>query len=379
MRKLPDRTYLHFVKEDLKRKMVFIGGPRQVGKTTLATQCLAKFKPGHPAYLNWDNEMDRRQILSGTWPANEPLIILDEIHKRKGWQTLVKGAWDKWKGSIQFIVAGSARLDIFRKGGDSLLGRYHYYRLHPFSLPELGYSPENLKRLFIFGGFPEPLLQEDERELRRWHLQRVAKLVRVDLRDLENVSDLDKVEVLAENLPARVGAPLSYKSLAEDLAVSDKTVKRWVDILDNLYYCFRISPFGSPKIKALKKSQKLYLWDWSQLEDAAAKFENMVASHLLKFCHFQEDINGHKFELRYLRDELGRECDFVVLKNNKALFAVECKLTRAEISPSLVYLRRHLKIPQWYQVFLEGEGARLIEPDLKVLNFTDLCRELELC
>lgn len=343
----------------------------------MATSFLKKFHDGHPAYLNWDNELSRKLIQKGDWPKDEPLIVFDEIHKRKGWQGFVKGIWDTWKNTQRFIVTGSARLDIFRKGGDSMLGRYHYYRIHPFTLPELGITSENLKVLFQFGGFPEPLLSQDETELRRWHLQRVSKLVRIDLRDLENVSDLDKVELLAEALVSKVGNHFSYKSLAEDLEVSDKTVKRWVQILDSLYYCYLIPPLGSTKIKAIKKAQKLYLWDWSQIEDPGFRFENMVASHLLKLCDYWQDVLGYRSELRYIRDEKGKEVDFVVLRNRKPLFAVECKLSDTDVSPSLLEFKSKLDIPKWYQVHM-GSKTRIISPNFSVLPFEKLCEELSL-
>lgn len=357
--------------------MVFIGGPRQVGKTTLATSFINGFTAGHPAYLNWDDEQARKLIRNGDWPKDQPLIVLDEIHKKKGWQRLVKGMWDTWKGTQKFIVTGSARLDVFRKGGDSMLGRYYYLTLHPFTLPELGLSPANLQALFAFGGFPEPLLSQDETELRRWHLQRVSKLVRIDLRDLEDVSDLDKVELLAESLSIRIGSPLSYRSLAEDLEVSDKTAKRWVQILDSLYFCYKIPPLGSDKIKATKKAQKLYLWDWSQIDDRGSRFENMVASHLLKFCDFRREMLGHRTELRYIRDDRGREVDFVVIENRKPLFAVECKLSDTAVSPSLLELRSKLSIPKWYQVSLD-QKSRIVAPDLAMLNFASFCEDAKL-
>lgn len=377
MKKLPRRIYLDPILKDLKTKMVFVGGPRQVGKTTLATSLLAGYHDGHPGYLNWDNEESRRIIQKIAWPKEEPLIVLDEIHKRKGWQSFVKGVWDTWKNTQRFMVTGSARLDVFRKGGDSLMGRYHYYRIHPFTLPELGISQDHLDLLFKFGGFPEPLLFRDETELRRWHLQRVSKLVRIDLRDLENVSDLDRVELLADTLPGRVGSTLSYKSLAEDLETSDKTVKRWVRILDTLYFCYLIPPFRSQKIKAIKKAQKLYLWDWSQIEDPAARFENMVASHLLKLCNYWQDVLGYRCELRYIRNEQGKEVDFVVLKDRKPLFAVECKLSDTDISLSVLEFKAKLDIPMWYQVHM-GHKSRIVDPNFKILPFTKLCEELKL-
>lgn len=378
---LPTRIYLEHILKDLNKKMVFIGGPRQVGKTTLATSLLKDYRDNHPGYLNWDNEFARKIILKREWSKEEPLVIFDEIHKRKGWQNLVKGIWDTWKHTQKFIVTGSARLDVFRKGGDSMLGRYHYYRIHPFTLPEFnnGKADElkNLERLFQYGGFPEPLIEQNENELRRWHLQRISKLVRIDLRDLENVSDLDKVELLAESLASKVGSLFSYRSLAEDLEVSDKTVKRWVQILDSLYYCYLISPLGSQKIKAIKKTQKLYLWDWSQIENPAARFENMVASHLLKLCDFWQDVYGYRSELRYIRDDTGRECDFVVLRDRKPLFAVECKYQDSDISESLLHFKSRLDIPKWYQVNLNGK-SRTISPDFEVLSFASFCKKAEL-
>jgi predicted AAA+ superfamily ATPase len=374
---LPRRIYWSFIKEDLKKKMVFIGGPRQVGKTTMALGLLDQRTHDGTSYLNWDNELHRRVINNQTWSKEIPLIVFDELHKKKNWQTFIKGVWDVWKGHQNYVVTGSAQLDVFRKSGDSMMGRYHYYRIHPYSFTELKptYGEiQALELLWKYGGFPEPLLEQSEVGLRRWHMQRVSKLVRVDLRDLENVSDFDKVEILADTLQSRVGSPLSYKSLSEDLETSDKTVKRWVQILDSLYFCFLISPFESPKIKAVKKSQKLYLWDWSQVEDLGARFENMVALQLLKYCHFIQDTEGYRMELRYIRDATGKECDFVVLKDRKPLFAVECKLTDLEIAPSLLVLKSKIHIPHWYQVSLK-EKIRRIDPDLSLLPFAKFCEE----
>lgn len=373
MSKLPERYLTRMIKADLEKKMVFLGGPRQVGKTTLSQSLLINFNDEHPAYLNWDSDIDRKKIRERQWPKSERLIILDEIHKYKDWRNFVKGLYDTLKNTHTFLVTGSARLDHFRKGGDSLLGRYYYYRLHPLSLPELGYGNENLKRLFKFGGFPEPFIEQDLRNLKRWHVGRLSKLVKSDLRDLETVKDIDKVELLAEELPRRVGSPLSIKSVSEDLDVDSKTTKRWIGILESLYYCFRISPYGSPKIRAVKKEQKLYLWDWSQLEDEGERFENMVACQLLKFCHYHEDVNGEKMQLCYIRDTDKREVDFVVIKNNKPLFAVECKLKSKSVSQNLFYFKERMPISIFYQVSLEG-AEKQISDGITSLSFEDFCK-----
>jgi predicted AAA+ superfamily ATPase len=369
---LPPRALLPSIQEDLQKKMVFLGGPRQVGKTTLAQSLIPGYRDGHEAYLNWDSAEDRERLRARRWPSSAKLIVLDEIHKARGWRNMVKGLYDTLKSTHSFLVTGSARLDHFRKGGDSLLGRYHYYRLHPYSLPELA-GEVKLNDLLLFGGFPEPLAARDERTLRRWHRSRVERLVRVDLRDLENIRDLDRMELLAVELPRRVGSPLSLKSLAEDLEIDPKTAKRWVELLDTLYYSFRIAPYGPPRIRAVKKEQKIYLWDWSQVQDEGARFENMMASQLLKFCHHHEDVDGHKMELRYIRDTDKREVDFVVLQDRKPLFAVECKLKDKPLSPHIPYFKERTPVPRFYQVSLDGP-ERQIADGVSILGFEAFCR-----
>jgi len=357
--------------------MVFLGGPRQVGKTTLSQQLIKNFRDEHPAYLNWDSDIDRNKIKNREWPKNEKLIILDEIHKFKNWRNFVKGLFDTLKNTHSFLVTGSARLDHFRKGGDSLLGRYHYYRLHPYSLPEIGYSPEKLVKLLKFGGFPEPFHSANDRDLRRWHLQRLNRLVRTDLRDLENIKDLDKMFMLAELLPSKVGSPLSINSLAQDIEAGFKTIKNWLSILSAMYYSYQIAPFGSSKIRAVKKEQKLYMWDWSQVESEGHRFENMVASHLLKYCHFLEDTEGHQMELRFLRDIDKREIDFVVIKDKKPIFAVECKTGEKSVSPHLHYFSERTSIPHFYQVHL-GKSEKQINDKITILPFSHFCEQLKL-
>ncbi len=240
--------------------MVFIGGPRQVGKTTLSLYFFKNnLSEKNTGYLNWDYLSDRSLILKDKLPLTQKLIVFDEIHKFRNWRSLLKGLYDKYKKDIQFIVTGSARLDHFRKSGDSLMGRYHYYRLHPLSLMEISRNPVNqdLERLLSFSGFPEPYFEKSETFLRRWQRERIQKVVYEDLCDLEIVKEISLIELLVETLPTKVGSPLSLKNLALDLQVSQPTVARWVTILDNLYLTFRIGPYGAPKIRAVKKEQKI--------------------------------------------------------------------------------------------------------------------------
>jgi hypothetical protein len=367
------------VADALKRKMVFVGGPRQVGKTTFALGFLGrKANEAHPAYLNWDHPGVPPRLRKAELPAGEPLLLLDEVHKYARWRNLLKGIYDTEKSRRRLIVTGSARLDYYRKGGDSLVGRYRYFRLHPFSLGELARAParSDLEALLRFGGFPEPLFAQDEAEHRIWHRNRLSRIVREDLRDLEHVREVSLIEHLVDLLPARVGSPLSVRSLREDLQIDHKTAERWLQILENLYVCFRLPPYGSPRVRAVKKERKLYLWDWSSVEEGGARFENLVASQLLKYCHWIEDTQGYVMELRYLRDTDKREVDFVVLRERKPLFAVECKSGEKAVAPAIRYFSERTSIPRFYQVHLGSK--HFSSGNITVLPFGRLCQELEL-
>lgn len=362
---------------DLKEKMVFLGGPRQVGKTTLAKLLLRN----KGLYLNWDNLDDKKEILNFNFSKDHPMIVFDELHKYRLWRGLVKGLFDKYQTDLKIIVTGSARLDHFRKGGDSLVGRYHYHRLHPFSLPELSKNCESslVKDLMNFGGFPEPLFKQNNTFLKRWQKERTARVVTQDLHDVETIKDISLMELLCEMLYTRVGSLLSIKSLQEDLSISPNTVERWIGILENLYFCYRIYPYGVNRSKAVKKTPKLYLWDWSMVEEIGARFENMVAAHLLKYCHFQEDNLGENMQLCFLKDvEGGKELDFVVLKNKKPIFGVECKTGERGLHKNLSFYQDKLKIPKVYQVHLGKKDLGLAEKGGRVLPFSTFCLEEKL-
>ncbi|MCC6663004.1 MAG: ATP-binding protein [Polyangiaceae bacterium] len=369
------RRYLFSpIDADLEEKMVFLSGPRQVGKTTLALELIGAADARHPGYLNWDDVRAKPRIRSGELPPGERRVVLDEIHKYARWRGLVKGLYDTREPGQSFLITGSARLDVYRRGGDSLQGRYHPYRLHPLSLSEVGFGAGQVDALLRFGGFPEPFFKASSRHWQRWHRERVDRVVRDDVRDLERVRELSLVELLVDALPGRVGAPLSIKNLREDLEVAHDTVERWVGILENLYVCFRIAPLGVSAIRAVKKERKLYLWDWSAVPDPGPRFENLVASHLLKLCHYLEDTEGERMELRFLRDTAGREVDFVVLKGRKPLFAVEAKTGEQGISPAVRYFHPRVGIPRWYQVHLGKKDV--VVDGVRLLPLAALCKEL---
>jgi hypothetical protein len=352
--------------------MVLLAGPRQVGKTTLARRILREQARG--VYLSWDNREDRRQVRAARWPGGEALVVLDEIHKWRGWKGWLKGEFDKHRQHLRFLVTGSARLDLYRRGGDSLQGRYHHLRLHPFSyqearsrgqlpsiepgreleIPAAG-DPGLVEALLEFGGFPEPWLAQSSRTLRRWQKERLERFFREDVRDLEPVRDLGNLQLLADLLPDRVGSPLSLNALREDLEVSHRAVSHWVDVLETMYHVFRLRPFARPHARLLTKMPKSYLWDTSLVPDRAARYENLVASHLLKLVHCLEDVEGHATQLCYLRDREGREVDFLVSAGRQPWFMVEAKLQQSAVDPALVHFKQRLRVPWAYQVVLEGD------------------------
>ncbi len=314
--------------------MVFVGGPRQVGKTTLCQS----FLTSKEAYLNWDYAPHKERILKGELPPHE-LVLLDEIHKYKKWRNWLKGNYDVLKGQKNFLVTGSARLDLYRHGGDSLQGRYHYLRLHPLSVAELGITTQtDFETLLKLGGFPEPFYKSSEIEAKRWSQEYRTRFIQDDLRSLEQIIDIDTVELLIIRLPHLVGSPLSINSLREDLQKSQQTISKWVTVLEKLYGIFRISPYGPPRIKAVKKEQKHYHFDWTLIAEEGIRFENMVACHLLKWVHFEQDSKARNLELRYFRDVTKREVDFVILEDSKPILLMECKLSDATVSDSLRYL-----------------------------------------
>ena len=369
------------IEADLPDRMVFVGGPRQVGKTTMALSLLeGEQDESSPAYLNWDVLADRENILAERVPSGQSRIIFDEIHKYANWRNLMKGLYDKNRSSLSFIVTGSARLDYYRKGGDSLQGRYHYYRLHPFTATEYSYTPDSalVEQLLQLGGFPEPFLRGEVRFHRRWLREHSARVLYEDLRDLENVREVSALELLLSHLPTCVGSPLSVNSLSRLLQVNHASIERWLAIFERLYLCYRIPPFGAGRIRAVRKEKKLYFWDWSRVEDRGARFENMVASHLLKYCHHVEDTEGHDMELRFIRDTDKREVDFVVLRDGAPEFAVECKTGDRRAAPACSYFRERTDIPCFYQVHLATGDFGDAGVSTRVLPFSTFCHEVGL-
>jgi predicted AAA+ superfamily ATPase len=360
------------VRRDLSRKMVFVAGPRQVGKTTLARRILGR----RSGYLNWDAAPDREAILRGELPSSN-LWVFDEIHKYRLWRRFIKGLYDRRRPSQKILVTGSARLDFYRHGGDSLQGRYHLLRMHPLSVGELDLRrPAELRELLALGGFPEPFFAGDQTQARRWSREYRNLLVREELASLERVTDLGRLELLMVRLPELVGSPLSVNALREDLQVSHATVANWLAILERLYGLFRVSPFGAPRIRAVKKEQKHYHLDWSVVPDEGPRFENLVGVHLQKWVHFVQDTEGRDVELRYFRDVDGREVDFVVVERRRPTHLVECKWADAPLDRGLRYLKVRFPGAEAWQISATGTKDFVTPEGIRVCPALELLRRL---
>jgi predicted AAA+ superfamily ATPase len=357
--------------DDLADKMVFLAGPRQVGKTTLSKNLLKNFD-----YLNWDIDEDRSRILLKEFKKSK-LWIFDEIHKYKQWRNYLKGIFDKLGKQQKILVTGSAKLDVLRKGGDSLQGRYHFLRLLPLSFKELGMSNvKDVLHLYHLNGFPEPFLKGTKDYCNRWSRSYREKIIRQEVATAEQFLDLGTMEIMFHRLPEIASGLLSINSLAEDIQVTHKTLSKWLQSLERLYAVFRIAPFGPPKIKAIKKEQKLYFFDWNTLVDEGQRFENFLAVHLLKWIFHEQDTKGRNLDLRFYRDKAQREVDFVIIENNKPILFVEAKLADSEVSKGLKFLKTLYPTTRAIQVHLKGKKEYIDGNGLEVIHVIKLLNEL---
>jgi predicted AAA+ superfamily ATPase len=331
---------------DLERKIVFLVGPRQVGKTWLAKEIGRTFR--RTTYLNWDSAADRMVIKGERWPRTTELLILDEIHKMKGWKGFLKGVFDTRPEGLRILVTGSARLDFVRPSGPSLAGRFLTHRLLPFAPAELAEDPLgfDLDRFERRGGFPEPFLAADEVEADRWRAHYLDGLLREDVPDFERVNELRAMELLVELLRNRVGVPVSCESLAREAAISPNTVRKYLRVLEALYLIFRVSPFSHNIARSLLKNPKIYFFDTGMVKgDAGSVFENFAAVCLLKHALGRTDLTGRDGRLQCIRTKDGREVDFCLVVDGRPEVLIEAKHGEADFARPLAHFSRALGIP----------------------------------
>lgn len=348
-----DRQLASPILADLAKKMVSVTGPRQVGKTYLARQLTAGFR--NPQYLNLDVPGDARIIRERSWPLNADILVLDALHKMRGWKAYLKGVFDGRPEGQSILLTGSARMETFRQAGESLAGRYFHYRLFPFSVRELqGVLPpeEALDRLIRLGGGPEPFLSDSEQEALRWRKQYHTDLIREDVPEFGRITEIRAMRNLLELLRTRVGSPLSCASLAHDLQVSHPTVKKYIGILESLYIVFLVRPFHRNVARSILKEPKLYFFDTGLVRGGeGTRLENLCALSLLKQAAFLRDVTGRDVGLHYVRDKEGREVDFALSEDGVLQELIEIKVSDPEPSPGLLYFReKHFPQAQARQV-----------------------------
>jgi len=348
------------VHADLTQKMVFLTGPRQVGKTTLSQQLIQQLGG---QYLNYDVAADRANIMHQRWSPRAPLLVLDEIHKMPSWKTWLKGVYDGKPSTQQLLVTGSARLDTFRQGAESLAGRFFGLRLHPISVREwceqTGATPEAaLTHLLERGGFPEPCMAASNEQAERWRRQYFDGLVRDDVLEFSRVQEVGAIRMFAQMLRSRVGSPLSLASMARDLAVSPVTLKKYLDILEALYIVFVVRPYHHNIARSLLQSPKVYFYDTGLVDgDEGLRFENMVATALLKNVQWQHDTQGKEVALHYVRTKDGAEVDFAISDKGHLTHLVECKLSDEKPHKALQRFAQELAPVQAVQVVRNARHA----------------------
>ena len=370
------RIYTQIVNDHLARygQMVLLSGPRQVGKTTVSENLSTN-------YLNWDDADVRRAIVSGqsetihrygldVISAQKRIVVFDEIHKYSKWKQFLKGLYDVYGKSMGIVATGSAKMDVYKRGGDSMMGRYFPYRMHPFSVAELietSLPPETLIRepheldapeweaLLKYGGFPDPFVKRDLRFLRRWNALRFEQLTQIDVRDLTQIAELDQLAMLAEILSHRSGEQLVYSNLANEVGIDEKTAKKWVGALKNLYFGFEVRPWFKNIENSIRKMPKWFLRDWSGLADEGKRAETMIACHLLKAVEGWTDLGYGDFSLHYVRNTRKMEVDFLVARDNHPWFIVEVKKASERLSDSLAHFQTQTGARHAFQVVLDLE------------------------
>lgn len=356
------RSLTPLIQADLARKMVFLSGPRQAGKSTLAVELAAGLPSAQ--VLNWDVATDRRIIIGQSWSPAAPLLVFDELHKMKDWKAWLKGVYDGRSEGQSLLVTGSARLETFRQSGESLAGRYFAWRLHPVTVAEwvsaAGATPAAaLERILERGGFPEPFLAETATDAARWRRLYLEGLIRDDILEFSRIAELNAMRVFIDMLRQRVGSPLSLASMARDLQVSPTTLGKYLDILEALHIVFTVRPFHRNIARALLKEPKVYFFDTGLVVgDEGARFENACATMLLRHAHYLQDSAGRDIRLQYVRDKESREIDFALCEGDAPIGFAECKLTDPHVPPFLAavaerfpaaaatLLVRHLRQPE---------------------------------
>ena len=400
----------------LHGRMSFICGPRQIGKTTLAQNHLDNLNQ-IKNYHNWDGMTLRQQFASNplffieniALPFSSgqkisiekrPWIVFDEIHKYPQWKNILKGYFDEFKNKINFVITGSARLDYFRRSGDSLVGRYFLFKLHPlhphdltgtilnrevawhpklrmpaFDEPDKTFQ-DATKQLYDLTGFPEPLSVATRDFYERWKNNHISLITGEDIRDLTKITNIEKLQTLLFLLPERVGAPLSLNNLKGILGCAHASVQNWLEALKTVYLVFDIVPYTARLKRSVRKERKYYLWDWGLLEDQGKRFENFIAVQLQRAVSAWNEWGKGNYQLMYVRTKDGREVDFVIAENNKPYILVESKKNDKSLATNLEFFKERIPVPLAFQVIETPGYLKQVDKGVFIVGLDRFLRAL---
>ena len=376
--KFMERYLKSIITQDSESKIILLSGPRQSGKTTLAKSLFSTYQ-----YFNYDLEEDRDMIKKKQWKRDTDCIIFDELHKMQDWKRWIKGIYDTEGLKTKLIITGSVNVESFMKVGDSLAGRYFHFRLHPIDIKEavqfIKNNPHKIyEKLMNFSGFPEPFLKSTERFYRRWQRTHLDIILRQDFLDIYAVRSIKKIEISLDLLKPRVSSSISIYNLATDLQADSKTIKSWLQLLENFYLIFKVSPFHKNVARSILKEPKYYFYDTARIKDHGARIENLVACSLLKELHFIEDTQGFTCKLHYLRTKDGKELDFLICVDDNPVLCIEVKSSDEKPNKSFSYFKKYIGMIECVQLVVSLKKEFDTVDNIKVRNLENFLSDFNL-
>jgi predicted AAA+ superfamily ATPase len=256
-------------------------------------------------------------------------------------------------GFFNFVIIG----EIFASSP------HHFDQERLLEVPEQNaIAQEAWETMAQVSGFPEPFLHGTKLKYRRWAQSYHSKVIRDDIRDEFAVRQIDAMEALYILLSDCVGSPFSASNHARTLKLSHKTVSSWITVFERFFLVFKLRPYSKRISRSLVKEPKIYYYDFCRVQDAAMRFENMVAVELNRAVTLWRDFGFGDYELWYLRNKEKEEIDFLVTESSNPLIMVEAKLSDTTISPNLIKFQNALQIPA-IQLVNQSNVARKIRND----------------
>jgi len=361
-------------------------GPRQVGKTTLA---LDVGKTRASVYLDLEDPADRAKLAdskSYLQSHSDKLVILDEVHRAPEIYQTLRGLIDQGrrqgKLGAQFLLLGSASVDLLQQTGETLAGRIAYLELTPFAADEV--TRDEIERLWVRGGFPQSFLAQSDEESRRWREDFIRTYLERDVPQFGSRIPAETLRRFWTMLAHSQSGLLNASALAEGLGVDGKTIARYLDLLVDLLLVRRLPAWHRNAGKRLVKSPKIYvrdsglvhallrLGDREQLLGhpiVGASWEGFVIESLLAAA-------PHSTEANFYRTASGNEIDLVLTLPDGKMWAIEVKRSSSpKVEKGFHYACTDLN-PEKRFVVYPGSEQFAIGSDAKAIALPTLCQLL---